>query len=480
MAACAIKLGRYELLGEIAEGGMASVHLGRMTGTAGFERLVAVKVLHPHLAKDPDFVSMFLDEARLAGRIRHPHVVDVYDIEAIGEKLMIIMEYVEGAALSTLMRRLASADAPLPLGIGLRIVHETLLGLHAAHQLTDDQDRSVGLIHRDVSPANILVGVDGITRVTDFGVAKARGRITSTREATIKGKPAYLAPEQLGDEVLDARVDLFAVGIVLWECLTGSPLFGAESDVATFMRVLHHPIPPPSSLRPEVGFALDEVCLRALERDRLRRYASAAELADALELAAGKLFAPQRSVGQLVADLMTETLDRRHRTARVLVSAPRAAQPANVEPGPLLAGGRTEVMEGAPPDAPTRRIQRSRLPVAALVATLCLAGAAGTGWYAARAAAAAANGTSDTPDRGMAPGVAAAVSPPAPEMPASRLEPSAPTTDVPSTPAAPAAAAGAQGPNRLDGPRSPRRGAPQGHGTARPATSAEPYLPADL
>ncbi len=207
-------LGRYRLLHQVGQGGAAAVYVASMTGKGGFERTVAVKVLHRHLTSDPSFVTMFLDEARLCAGIRHPNVVDVYDVDAISGELIIVMEYVEGLALNKLLAKGAPA---LPIPLGLRINHDALRGLHAAHELKAADGGLVGLIHRDMTPHNVLVGVDGVVRLADFGIAKARGRITNTDSTGIvKGKLRYLAPEQLNPESpADRRLDVFAAGIVL-------------------------------------------------------------------------------------------------------------------------------------------------------------------------------------------------------------------------------------------------------------------------
>ena len=282
------RLGRYPLLGEIASGGMARVHVGRMLGKGGFQRTIAIKVLHRHLAQEPSFVAMFLDEARLAAQIHHPNVVQVLDVDALDGVLFLVMEFVEGVTLADLAAEAKRRGELLPIGLVGRALLDSLEGLHAAHELRDSHGQHLGLVHRDMSPQNILVGADGITRVTDFGVAKAAGRIATTGSKDIvKGKLRYLAPEQVSLEDLDRRADLFSTGIVLWEALTGSQLFGASSEAQALAMLLTCPIAPPSTVRPEVPLALDEVCMKALERQRSQRFSSAAEFGEALERAVG-------------------------------------------------------------------------------------------------------------------------------------------------------------------------------------------------
>jgi serine/threonine protein kinase len=226
-AAAPKRLGRYELLGELASGGMATVYLGRARGIGGFERLVAVKCCHAHLREDADFVSMFLDEARLAAKIHHPNVVPTLDV-GDAEELYLVMEYCEGDRLATLVNRAASRDGFMPVDVVLRIMVDVLQGLHAAHELTDTSGRPLQIVHRDVTPQNILVGVDGVSRLVDFGVAKAEARANTTKDGALKGKIAYMAPEQIGEHEVSRQSDVFSAGVVLWEALASKRLFRSE------------------------------------------------------------------------------------------------------------------------------------------------------------------------------------------------------------------------------------------------------------
>jgi serine/threonine-protein kinase len=254
--------GRYETLKAIASGGMATVHLGRAVGVGGFERLVAIKVMHPHIAGESEFVDMFLDEARLAARIRHPNVVATIDVQA-DDGLFIVMEYVDGPSLRALRRAWRRA---LPPPIALRILIDALGGLHAAHELCGDDGAPLNLVHRDVSPANILIGADGVVRITDFGVARAETRLSSTRGGQLKGKVPYMPPEQLMGEPIDRRCDVYGSGAVLWEQLAGRRLFRAESEGALLQKILAGPEYTPQQVNADVPAALDAVCMRALAR----------------------------------------------------------------------------------------------------------------------------------------------------------------------------------------------------------------------
>jgi len=278
---------RYELIGEIASGGMATVYLGRLTGVGGFQRLFAIKRLHPHLAGDKEFVEMFLDEARLAAGIHHPHVVPILEVGASPGGYYLVMEYIEGETFARLLARAAAQKQHIPPQVVIRIGLDMLAGLHAAHELKDETGQLAGVVHRDVSPQNVLVGVDGVTRITDFGVARAAARLTATRVGQLKGKIAYMAPEQArGEEDIDRRADVFASGIVIWEGLAHRRLFKAENEAGTLSRVINEPIPQLAESAPGVPRAVADVVMRALSRDLDVRYATCAEFGDALERAA--------------------------------------------------------------------------------------------------------------------------------------------------------------------------------------------------
>lgn len=278
---------RYELIGEIASGGMATVFLARLTGFGGFQRLYAIKRLHPHLQSEREFVQMFLDEARLAAGIHHPNVVPILEVGASDSGYYLVMEYIEGETLARLLSGAAASKQRLPVSIVVRMLIDTLGGLHAAHELRDETGGLAGVVHRDVSPQNVLVGVDGVARITDFGVARAASRLTATGVGQLKGKIAYMAPEQArGEEDLDRRADVFAAGVVLWESLAHRRLFKASSEAATLSRVLNEPMPHLREVAPHVSPAVCDVVMRALDRDREKRIATCAQFADELEAAA--------------------------------------------------------------------------------------------------------------------------------------------------------------------------------------------------
>jgi serine/threonine-protein kinase len=302
-------LGRYILHDEIASGGMATVHLGRLLGPAGFSKTVAIKRLHPQMAKDPEFVSMFLDEARLASRIQHPNAVTTLDIIAENDELFLVMEYIPGESLSRLLRLSVERGFTVDPAVMNTILSGALHGLHAAHEARDAKGEPMHIVHRDVSPQNILVGTDGVARVLDFGVAKAAMRLQTTRDGKMKGKIAYMAPEQLRAEAVDRRADIFAAGIVHWEALTGRRLFSGSDVGEVISKVLSAQILPPSAVVSGISEDLDDLVMKALERDAGRRYASAREYAIAIENA-GPMLLP-RLVGEWVTRIGGETLSRR-------------------------------------------------------------------------------------------------------------------------------------------------------------------------
>ena len=278
-------LQRYTLDAKIASGGIATVYRGRGVGALGFERPVAIKVCHPHLVDGPGRAAAFLAEARVAARIRHPHVVSTLDVVAEGGAVSIVMEYVEGRTVAELIRAAGRNDSPVPVGVAARIVADALLGLHAAHELRDDDGRPMDLVHRDVSPQNILVSTDGFAKVADFGVFKARGReAPSTEVGSLKGKLGYVAPEVYqGRSPITRAADVYAAGVVLWEIVAGRRLFGDDSHAGVMRAVLAGEVPPLMTLRSDVPAALDAVVARALSVAPELRYETADAFARALE-----------------------------------------------------------------------------------------------------------------------------------------------------------------------------------------------------
>ncbi len=348
-AAVPLILGRYALHGAIASGGMATVHCGRLLGPAGFSRTVAIKRLHSQFAKDTEFVSMFFDEARMAARIRHPNVVPTLDVVAWDGELFMVMDFVHGVSLWELIRASTVHQQPVPRDIVSALVCGALHGLHAAHEATDDEGVALGIVHRDVSPQNVLVGSDGVPRVADFGVAKAAGRIHTTRDGQLKGKLAYMAPEQVRSEEVDRRTDIFAVGIMLWEMLTLRRLFAGDTEAAVVLNVLEREVVPPSTLA-DVPAGADAVVLRALERLSPRRFTTAREMALALESAIP--VASTTRVSEWVNELVGDILQDRSRRVAAVESGPNAAAP------PPKTGGEPSQVSSISVSSPSPRRDR--------------------------------------------------------------------------------------------------------------------------
>jgi serine/threonine protein kinase len=460
------RLGRYEITKPIASGGMATVYLARVVGAGGFERPVAVKSMHASIAADPEFVAMFLDEARLAARLRHPNAVATIDVQE--NPLFLVMEYVEGPSLHAVMRAMRREGQRIPLGIALRVFLDILDGLHAAHELTGADGQPLHLVHRDVSPHNMLIGVDGISRITDFGVARAESRLSSTRGGQVKGKIAYMAPEQVRSEEVDRRADVYAAGAVLWEMLAGRSRYTADNEAALLAQVLAGDREPPTSVVPDIPETLSAACMRALAMEADARQPSAAALAEEVEhaaTAAGVAIATARAVGSFVRVLgVHERPDAPPRTP----TSDLAVLDMEGAPPPTAGSSTVAVL----PAGPRRKSSRMPFVIAAAaglvlgVTTLVVMPRG----ERSPAGASAPSSPTDAERSGagrVAPSadVAAPAAPPAPAASAAAPPPSASASTTPS--AAPSAAPSALPGSSPVGPRPrPASGAPT---TFRPA-----------
>jgi len=270
-------VGRYELVQRLGHGGMATVYLGRVTGSAGFEKLVAIKVIHPHLAAEPEFVEMFLEEARIAAKIQSPHVAGILDLGQDEGLHFMVMDYIDGETLSALLRQLRPKDERLPLPIVLQILMDACEGLTAVHDLRDPDGHPYGLVHRDMSPQNLMVGFDGWIKIVDFGLVKATSK-RHTQTGHLRGKLAYMSPEQARGKPLTASADLFALGVVLWELLTARRLFAGDTDAETLERVVRCELPSLAEARSDLPPDLEAIVRRALAREPADRYATADEM----------------------------------------------------------------------------------------------------------------------------------------------------------------------------------------------------------
>ncbi|HYP98275.1 MAG TPA: protein kinase [Polyangiaceae bacterium] len=382
--------GPYHLALEIASGGMATVYLA-VHGLEGFQNTVAVKRIHPHLAKDKQFVDMFVDEAHIAARINHPYVCRVFDFgKAADGSYYIAMEFLRGEPLSRVFKALTPeriADPRYPNVIA-RLIANLAEGLHAAHTLKDTHGECLEVVHRDITPQNLFVLCDGTVRVTDFGIARARVRSHHTEGGRIKGKLSYMSPEQLNQQPVDSRSDLWSLGVVTWELLTGRRLFRAGSEGETVLSVLSRPIPPPSRFAGGVPRQLDAIVLRLLSRDPEQRYSSARELVRALEtfLASAGDTVPTMDVADWVEEIFPGVGKRADGLVELAhaVMPPERRQSLRASAAPLSNGTPNEVSRSAldrarvttplhapPAAAPSRsglRWRRAFLPAAALLA----------------------------------------------------------------------------------------------------------------
>ena len=277
------RFGKYRLVGELARGGMAEVLLAVHEGPAGFVKVVVIKRILPQMSASPDFVHMFVDEARLTARLEHPNIIRTLELGEQDGQYFTVMEYLPGEDLRNILKRLAKAGRTLPIELVAWILVQVCNGLHFAHELTDSAGRSLELVHRDVTPANILLTYGGEAKLIDFGVAKTSANVAQTRVGTIKGKLAYMSPEQVSARTIDRRCDVFSTGVVLWELITGQRLFARQNEASTLNAILNDPIPPPSTQRLDVPAALDAIVMRALARDPNERFPTAEAMASALE-----------------------------------------------------------------------------------------------------------------------------------------------------------------------------------------------------
>ncbi len=316
------RVGRYEIVLPIASGGMATVYLARAVSANGFARQVALKLTHAHLRETVEFTNDLLEEAKLASGVSHPNVVPVLEVDEDPLGMYLIMEYVEGETLGGLRRRTAAMKRPLPPAIGMRVLLDAMAGLHAAHELRDESGELVNLVHRDFSPQNIIVGIDGVARLTDFGIAKAASRLGHTRSGLVKGKISYMAPEQARSLPLDRRCDVWAAGVIAWEVLAQRRLHPAgDGDVGTLLKVVSEEPPPLRSVQSDVPVEIERIVARALTIDRDRRYGSALEMSRDLTAAcrATGLLADHDEVAAFLGEIVGAKLaERRGRAGEVL------------------------------------------------------------------------------------------------------------------------------------------------------------------
>jgi len=312
----------------MAVGGMAEVLLATKKGIGGFEKLVVIKRILPNLAQDERFVQMFLNEARLAASLRHPHIVEIYDIHQHEQNLLLVMEYLSGEDLRYLLKTAARRGETLPVPMVCRIMADVADGLHHAHTAKDLRGQPQQIVHRDVAPSNIILTFCGQSKLVDFGVAKARVQNVHTRPGVIKGKFAYVSPEQIQHQDVDARSDLFSFGVVLHELLTVRRLFTRSSDAGVLKAVLEDPIPAPSSINPDVPEELDRIVLSVLHRDPDERPRTAATLREQLEHLLDEMDRPShREVGQWVRSFLADRFRERQVLEREVAREHKGSTP---------------------------------------------------------------------------------------------------------------------------------------------------------
>ena len=302
-------VGKYEVMRKIATGGMAEIYLARARGTAGFEKLVVLKRILPHVAEDPMFVSMFLDEARLAASLSHPNIADVYDVGEADGSYFFTMEYVHGEDARTIRMATRQRGERLPLNVALAIVHGIASALDYTHEKTGP-DGPLGLVHRDVSSSNIIVSYDGAVKLVDFGIARATARVTKTLTGALKGKIPYMSPEQCRGQALDHRSDLFSLGVVMYELTLGRRPFRGESDFTIMEQIVHGQPQRPREIDPEYPLELETMVMRLLERDPAARYQSAEALREDLEafIAERGLFLSTKPLGKYMRALFEDKI----------------------------------------------------------------------------------------------------------------------------------------------------------------------------
>jgi serine/threonine protein kinase len=384
-----IQFGKYTLFERIGRGGMAEVFKGRIQGPAGFERVFVVKRILPHLSDDASFIKMFVEEAKLSARLNHPNIVHIFELGAVEGEYFISMEYIRGHDLSATMRAIWKAlGAPRPELVSY-IGREACRGLAYAHNLTDENGRPLGMIHRDVSPSNVMLSYEGAVKMLDFGIAKALGDSPEgSKNGTMKGKYAYMAPEQTEGDNIDHRSDIFAIGIVLHEVLTGRRLFKGQNDVQTIERVRRCDVPPPSAQNPAVPPEMDHIILKALQRDPARRWSNAADMADALDDIVHAVRFQPTHLQQILYDLFppeggvpaprTGSQRSGSRSAGGGLS-PSSTRSRTVPPVALTASGARPMPIEPVGSAPASLKPKAKFPTAA-VALLVLVGAGVGGW----------------------------------------------------------------------------------------------------
>ncbi len=319
------RIGKYEILTRLSMGGMAELFLAYTAGPGGFRKFVAVKQILPDIKKDDQFVKMFLDEARITAAFSHANIGQVFDLGEEEGELYLAMEFISGQNLEQFVKRAKKRDVPIPIGFSARVVRDACLGLHYAHHFTDASGKPAPVVHRDVSPKNVMITYSGDVKMIDFGIAKAKGRLNRTQVGIVKGTSGYMSPEQVRNETLDGRTDLFAAAVMLHELVTSSRLFTAPSDAAMMMKIVEGEVQQPRNLNPEVSKQLSDVIMKGLSRKRENRFGSGKEFARAIEQAVPDLWEEEQC-----AELMSSLFDDKIQTTRALLELANTDDTSNM------------------------------------------------------------------------------------------------------------------------------------------------------
>jgi serine/threonine-protein kinase len=338
------RVGKYEILARLSVGGMAELFLAYTSGPGGFRKFVAVKQILPDIKKDPQFVKMFLDEARITAAMSHANIGQVFDLGQEDDELYLAMEFISGQNLEQAVKVCAKREKPVPIGFSAMVVRDTCLGLHYAHAFLEPNGKPAPVIHRDVSPKNVMVTYQGNVKVIDFGIAKAKGRLGRTQVGIVKGTSGYMSPEQVRGEALDGRSDLFAAGVMLYELLTEQRLFTAPNDASMMLKIVDGEVPEPRKLNPKVPQTISDVVMKALQRPREDRFATGKEMAKAIEAAMGSEMYDEDQAAALMRDLFEDRVNK----TRALLDI--ATQSSDAEQLDAVAG---ELREEPEPRGPT-------------------------------------------------------------------------------------------------------------------------------
>ena len=391
-------LGKYRVLGEVGRGGMAEVYLAVAHGLSGFNKLVVLKIIRVEIAEDADARNMFVDEARLAGRLNHSNVVHTLEVgEEMGRPIL-VMEHLDGQPLNAVFRRCRRDVVKLPVKIGLRVLVEILQGLHYAHMLKDFDGTPLNLVHRDVSPQNIFLTYDGQIKMLDFGIAKAAITSSETRAGMMKGKAAFMSPEQISGDPVDCRADVYSTGVVLWQLLTGRQWWKGKPQGQILLTVLKGDVPKPSAVCDDVDEDLEAICLKAMAVEPANRYQTALEMLEALEGAIdARGGATARDVGAFVAGLFEDERELLGRTLETELRSLSDSRSVRIMPGVSASQDSIDDSQGSIRSVNTvsnlldsegePEANRKRRNLMFAFSVLALIAVAGIGWLALRSPA---------------------------------------------------------------------------------------------